>query len=290
MSQVVGQFIVSELSRAKLRPRELSVPVNASPAHFPGKGSTYNSQSMQLVDKFGNAAGLIKSIPPKAVTRIVKVTWSDVNDIIRVKLPYNMGGVLRFTTTDDTVPSGILKVYDCHDSANGYIAVGAGSTMEIPAGQQELLLGISVLTVKTLVTISYCMEVYLCAITFNAQPSVGDLLMFGDYVNFEFVSGGSPAAGNIPVTIAGTVALTMANLVTAFNTTYVAAIEPAGSVTPFMWARLIGSDCDDLIYMRPGSNWVNAADSGVIFYSVDQGLINSAKISNPVNCQTMYNI
>ena len=289
MSQSVGQFFVSELNKSKLRPRELSVPVEASPTYFAKTGSTYNSQSMQLVDKLNNAAGLIKSIPSKTVTRVIQVTFPLVGSVIRTKLPYSIGGgVLRFTNNDDTVPSGILKVYDCRDTANGYIAVGPGSTMDIPAGQQEVVLGISVLTAKTLVTICYNMEVYVGAITFNTLPSVGDLLTFGSYAIFEFVSGGAvTTVGNIPVTIGGDMATTMTSLITAFNSTYVAAIKPVSSMSPFMWARLLA---DDLVYLKTGGNWINAADSGIVVYSVDQGLINNANVSNTTNCQALSNL
>ena len=287
MSQVVGAFSVSELSRSRLRPRELSVPVEASPTYFAKTGSTYNSQSMQVVDKLNNTAGLIKTIPSKTVTRVIQVTFPLVGSIIRTKLPYSIGGgVLRFTNNDDTVPSGILKVYDCRDTANGYIAVGPGSTMDIPAGQQEVVLGISVLTAKTIVTICYNMEVYVGAITFNTLPVVGDLITFGDYARFEFVSGGAATTGNIPVTIGGDMATTITNLLTAFNTTYVAAIKPTNSMVPFMWARLLA---DDLVYLKSGSNWINAADSGIVIYSVDQGLINNASV-NSTNCQALSNL
>ena len=231
--------------------------------------------------------GLIKTIPSKTVTRVIQVTFPLVGSIIRTKLPYSIGGgVLRFTNNDDTVPSGILKVYDCRDTANGYIAVGPGSTMDIPAGQQEVVLGISVLTAKTIVTICYNMEVYVGAITFNTLPVVGDLITFGDYARFEFVSGGAATTGNIPVTIGGDMATTMTSLITAFNSTYVAAIKPTNSMVPFMWARLLA---DDLVYLKSGSNWINAADSGIVIYSVDQGLINNASV-NSTNCQALSNL
>jgi len=289
MSQVVGQFTVSELSRAKLRPRELSVPVEASPAYFSNKGSTYNSQSMQLIDRLGNAAGLIKSIPARTVPRVVKANWPTATGIQRIKLPYSVGGgVLRFTNNDDTVPSGILKVYDFRDTSCGYITVGPGSTMEIPAGQPEVVLDVSAFSAKVQATICYNMEVYIGGVTFNTQPAIGDLITFGDYVRFEFVSGGSPTTGNIPVTIGAALSNTLANLLTAFNTTYVAAIEPVGSMTPFMWARLI--DSNDLVYMKPSSAWVSAVDKGILIYSVDQGLINNLNISNTTNCQSLSNL
>ena len=295
MSQSVGQFKTIELSRSRLRPRELAVPVAVSPTYFPNQGSTYNSQSVQLLDRFGNAAGLIRAIPPKTAIRVITAAWPSATGIQRIQLPYNIGGgVMRFTMTDDTTPPGILKVYDSRDLTH-YIAIGPGSTMDIPAGQNEIALDVTVAGAKVIATICYTMEIYQCAITFNSQPVAGDHITANNYVRFEFIEAGGAVTevGNLPVEISEVdLATTIANFITAFNTAYVAAIEPAASMTPFMWAR--AADTNDLVYFKPLTAWKQIADpsigvSGVMVYSVDQGLINGL-VANTTNYQTLNNL
>jgi len=265
---IVGRVDGSNASKSViLRPREINLPPAASPANLT---RDYDRQSVQLLDDRGNGASLIRIANGGARTtlRVVEIPLT-TSDQVRIVLPNNVsGGFMRFINNDYSLPGGKLLFYNEQNDAVSEFIDG-GSTLEIPANMHDIVISCTTPTAKTICRISYFMETYIGTVVFDSQPTAGDMIVFGDYVIFEFRTGiNAVAAGHIPITIGANLPASITNTLTAFNTTYVAAVEPAGSLTPYYWARLITTD--DLIYYKQNAeHWVLADENGIVFHSIN---------------------
>ena len=283
MSQIVGLF--SGLDQSKntiLRPPVLTVPAAAYTGNRIMKPSnaTYAQQSVQTLDMLGNAAAHIRIANGgyRSTQRIINTALN--GDAIKsVRLPNNIGtGLLGFTRIDGYgAPAGFLKLLDDRDQTAVFI-LSPGMAIGIQPNTHRLIFQGSGCDATSYASIAYSMETYIANIVFDVMPSTGILLSFGDYATFEVYTTGHPelvTAGNygVEIPVTGLVVDFCANLIAAFNTAYIAAVEPVGSQTAYHWAKLIAAD--DLIYYRDSATdaWLIATDTGVQFNSIDTAMI-----------------
>lgn len=282
MSQIVGTFSGQDsVKNNSVRPPSLTIPAPAYPSART-INNDYNQQTVQLVDDFGNGAAHTRIAQGgyRTTMRVIHVALNG-DAIHKVRLPNNVGsGSLSFARIDGfALPAGYLKVLDDRGQTNGFI-MSPGMSIGLVPNMHRLILQGSGCDANSYAVIVYAMETYIANLMFNSVPAVGDLIKFSEYVIFEAYDDiATVGANHIGVAREATVSLFCDNLITAFNTTYVAAIEPAGSQVPYHWATKI--DADDLvIYNDTGASaWIAATDAGAQFNSINMSMIRSITTS-----------
>lgn len=283
MSQVVGTLQGQDSVKNNiLRPPSLLIPAAANTS-YRNINSDYGQQSVQLIDDFGNGAAHVR-IAQGGYRTTMRVIHVALNGDAKHKicLPNNVGGgTLSFSRIDGvTPPTGFLKILDDRGQTDPFI-ISPGMSMGVSANMHRLVIQGSGCDADSYAVIIYAMETYMANITFNEVPSVGDVISFGSFANFEAYDDiASVATNNIGVERHATVSGFCDNLVTAFNTAYIAAIEPAGTQSPYHWATKL--DADDLViykHMLATPVWESAADAGVQFDSVNLAMIRSISTS-----------
>jgi len=289
MGQLVGlNNGIDQVRNNLVRPPILTV---AAAAYADGRimkptNATYAQQTVQVTDDLGNAASHVR-IANGGYRTVQRVINTPLNgDAIKtVRLPNNVGsGTLSFTRIDGIgAPTGFLKLLDDRDLASVFI-MSPGMSIGIDANMHRVSFRASGADANSYVSIMYAMECYIANIVFDTLPVSGDLITFGDFAIFQFyLTGETDPTGNgtygVEIGIADTIEDVCDSLVTAFNTAYVDAIEPAHSQVPYHWARKI--DANDLLYYKDTSSnaWLIATDAGVQFCSTNAAMIRNITTS-----------
>ena len=285
MSEIAGLQLSVDSSKATLlRPPQLSIPLPASPSGFNQAGSTYNRQSIQQVDNFGNSAAWTRNMANRVVYRVIDQAVGD-NAAHTVRLPNNVGsGLMSFSRIDGlTAASGFLMVLNDRLATTTKLVLSPGSSISLAPNLHRITVQASGAASGDYAAIMYPMEIYISNVVFDTLPTTGDLLGFGDYVKFQFLDVGESVTNSsyLPVEIpaGGAIATLCANLVAAFNTAYVAAIEPANSQNELHWAKVITADDAVNYYNASTDAWLIATNKGVQFASIDPSLIRNTSAS-----------
>lgn len=280
MSQIVGWHNGVDRSRNNIiRSPLLTIPSGAY-ADSRSLNISYAQQSVQATDDFGNAAAHVRIANGgyRTVQRVINVSLNG-GAVKTVRLVNNVGsGTLGFTRIDGyAAPAGFVKLLDARTLTDAFI-LSPGMSISLDPNMHSISFQGVGCDVNSYLVISYAMEIYISNIVFDVLPAAGEFISFGDFAVFEAYANGVPGTVEpnrigVELPLSASVADFCDNLVTAFNTTYVAAVEPAGSQTPFHWARKIATE--DLITYRDSATgtWLDATDKGVQFNSVNAAMI-----------------
>ena len=246
--------------------------------NFSPNSASYYQATVQPVDTINNAAMSVRiaSGGARTVPRVLVEDADDTEKLVRLRNNVG-GGVLRYIKNDGVPPAGVLQIIGDRPASSAFVALNGAESLELPPNLHRLRVQSAGADAGAKIQILYYMEIFFANIVFLDIPSVSDTLRFGNFVTFEFYAAGDPStvtAGNIGVEIGVSVAATLANFVTEFNTTYIAAVEPAGGHVADSWAKVISAE-DEVIY-DDGTNWVDAADNGVQIASSNYTLIYNA--------------
>lgn len=283
MSQLVGLHNgLDQQKNTILRSPLLTVP---AAAYADGRimrptNANYAQQSVQTLDDLGNAASHVRIAHGgyRTVMRVINVPLvGNARHIVR--LVNNVGsGTFGFSRIDGYgAPAGFLKLLDDRDLSSVFI-LSPGMSISIDPNMHRLAFQGSGCDAASYAVISYAMEMYIANVIFDTLPDSGDLLSFGDFAMFEVYANGVPGTVQpnrigVELPLSGLVADFCDNLVAAFNTAYIAVVPPAGSQTPFHWARKI-DDSDLMVYRDSGAgSWLSATNKGVQFNSIDAAMI-----------------
>lgn len=283
MSQLVGLHNgVDQTKNTVLRPPILTVTPSAYPNGriFAPANANYAQQTVQVTDDIGNGASHVRIVNGgyRTVYRVINVALNG-DAIHTVRLVNNVGsGTFGFSRIDGYgAPAGFLKLLNDRDQTDVFI-LSPGMSIGVDPNMHRISFQGSGCDVGSYAVISYAMEIYMANVIFDILPSAGDLLSFGDFALFEVYANGHPetvVAGRfgVELPLSGLIADFCDNLVAAFNSDYIGAIAPAGSQTPFHWAKKLTND--DLVYMKDSgsSSWIIATDRGVQFCSTDAAMI-----------------
>ena len=295
MSQLVGLHNgVDQTRNTILRPPILTVPAAAYPDGriMRPANADYAQQTVQITDDMGNSASHVRIANGgyRTVQRVINIDLSD-NAVHKIRLVNNVGtGQITFGRIDGIgAPAGFLKLLNDQDATAPFI-MSPMMSLSLDANMHRLVIQGSGCVAGCYAIISYAMEIYISNVVFSEMPAIGAVISMGDYAIFEVYENGVPGTVKanhfgVEIPLSGLVTDFCDNLITAFNTTYIAAVEPAGSLIPFHWAKKI--EATDLIrYRDSGGSWIDATDAGVQFNSVDAAMIrNTISSSNDATIQ-----